>query len=106
MSLRAIIGILHSIGSSEGDADFYTRNGSALAGVDYVAGKAVVSFADDQGRMSVAVALLNPGPKGGPRTVSLNLRNPTGGAVKGTRRASSFRRRRHVTTTDSGVLGT
>ena len=79
----AIIRILHAVGTQDGDADFFTRNGTAIAGVDYDAVKTLLSFADDQARTTVTIGLHNPGPKGPPRLVRLYLANPTGGPVKG-----------------------
>ncbi|MBI1841426.1 MAG: hypothetical protein HYR88_11325, partial [Verrucomicrobia bacterium] len=80
---QAIIRFFHVAGSTDGDADFFTRNGSAVAGIDYDAAKAVLSFADPQTAATASITLRNPGPKGAPRTVRLILLNPTGGPVKG-----------------------
>lgn len=80
---QAVIKFLHALGSTDGDADFFTRDGTAIAGVDYDPAKVVLSFADDQASASAVINLRNPGPKGTPRIVVLVLKNPTGGAVKG-----------------------
>ncbi|MBM3846445.1 MAG: hypothetical protein FJ405_09185, partial [Verrucomicrobia bacterium] len=80
---QAWISFLHLVGTTDGDANFFTRDGTAHLGIDYLSSKAVLSFADEQASAKTAVTLINPGPKGAPRTVLLFLKNPTGGEVKG-----------------------
>jgi hypothetical protein len=76
--------LLRTPGSPQAVAVFYTTDGSATAGTDYVAVRQIVRFAQDQTVMVVPITILNDGKFDGNETVLLSLRNPTGGPVNGT----------------------
>ena len=62
-------------------ASFTTTNGTALAGVDYVATNAVLTFASGVNTQTFTVPLINDALAESPETVNLVLFNPTGGAL-------------------------
>jgi uncharacterized delta-60 repeat protein len=61
-------------------AAFFTTNGTALAGVDYIATNAVLTFAAGVTSRTFTVPIINDSVAEPPETVSLVLTNPTGGA--------------------------
>jgi hypothetical protein len=80
---------------------FTTSDGTALAGTDYTAVNAVVSFAVGESSKSVSIPILADTIVEGNETVNLTLSNPTGGGTLGTIRRSVL----FITDNDSnGVL--
>jgi hypothetical protein len=66
-------------------AQFATDGGTAVAGVDFTATNATVTFADgDSAPKTVKVPILNDQLVDGNQTLNLTLSNPTGGATLGT----------------------
>ncbi|MEN9573243.1 MAG: hypothetical protein RL514_1098 [Verrucomicrobiota bacterium] len=59
---------------------FFTTNGTAIAGLDYVATNGVFTFAAGVISRSFTVSIINDSVSESPETVSLVLTNPTGGA--------------------------
>lgn len=81
----AVITILRTPSSFEPVGAFFTANGTALAGLDYLSARTVVGF-DGQGTLRTAlVSILNDTELDGVETVFLYLRNPTGGPASGSR---------------------
>jgi large repetitive protein len=70
-------------GDREETVDFYTRDGSATNGQDYVAGSGTVRFAPGQRSQSITVPLVYTGAGNGPVSFELILTNPGGGASLG-----------------------
>ena len=56
--------------------NFATVNGTAVAGMDYMATNGVLNFADGQASTNVTVTILNPGVVENPKSFSFNLSNP------------------------------
>jgi hypothetical protein len=63
--------------------NYATSNGSATAGVDYVAASGTLAFADGQTSQTFTVSLLNSGNPDGNETFNLTLSGPAGGATLG-----------------------
>ena len=61
--------------------NYATSNGTAAAGVDYVATSGTLGFAPGVNRQHFTIKLIKNG--GGNRTVTLTLSNPDGGAGLG-----------------------
>ncbi|PYM65633.1 MAG: hypothetical protein DMD79_04475, partial [Candidatus Rokuibacteriota bacterium] len=61
--------------------NYATSNGTAVAGVDYVATSGTLTFGAGVNDKTFTISLINNG--GGNRTVTLTLNNPGGGAVLG-----------------------
>jgi hypothetical protein len=70
-------------GGGPGTVAYVTSNGSAAAGVDYVAASGVLSFAAGETQKTISVAILNTGVVGGSKTFFVSLSNPTGGMTLG-----------------------
>ena len=62
---------------------YSTSDGTARAGVDYVATNGVITLANQQASALIRVPLLRPGSPGSNLTVNIVLTNPTGGATLG-----------------------
>jgi hypothetical protein len=63
--------------------DYVTVNGTAAAGIDFVATSGTLNFTSDGSLVSFTVPLLNDTVVRGTRTFSVQLRDPTGGATVG-----------------------
>jgi hypothetical protein len=74
-------------GDTSGPAtvEFVTSDGTATAGADYTAVTQTLVFAPGQVVTSVLVSIIDDAAPDGDETVTLTLRNPTGGATLGTR---------------------
>jgi hypothetical protein len=77
----------------------FTSNGTAVAGDDYVATNATLSFAPGDSAKSFTVAILDDQTSEVPETVNVILVNPTGGALLGTPSIASL-----VIQDDDGVV--
>ena len=77
--------VLERIGGSAGEVavSLQSRNGTALAGFDFVAVSQVVRFGDGVTRQVVPVTILNDNLVEGDETFELILSTPTGGATLG-----------------------
>ena len=65
--------------------DFATVDGTAVAGVDYLAASGTVSFANGESSRTIFLQVPGGTPTPGPaKTFTLNLSSPTGGAILGT----------------------
>src|SRR5687767_8915793 len=63
---------------------YTTDNGTAMAGVDYVATSGTLSWGNnDSANKTVVIPILNDGVVNGNKTFSLRLHTPTGGAFLG-----------------------
>src|SRR5579859_55941 len=79
ISITRVAGSSGAVGCS-----YATVNGTALAGVDYVATNGTLSWADgDTAPKSVVIPILDDGIVNGDKTFSLQLSAPTGGAYLG-----------------------
>src|SRR5262249_22518526 len=84
LSTTADITIRRTPGSSEPVAVFYTTNGTATAGSDYAqVFRQLVYFDDNETVKTVPITIYSDGIAEGDETVTLSLRNPTGGPVRG-----------------------
>jgi hypothetical protein len=79
----AVITVVRDSGGGTVSIDFATSDGTAIAGVDYVATAGTLVFNPGQTLRTFSVTLL-AGAMTGDRTVNLALSNPTGGAGLGT----------------------
>lgn len=77
--------VVNRIGGSGGavSVEYFTADGSALAGADYVASSGVLNFADGETSQSFTITLLDDALVEGDETVALSLANPGGGAQLG-----------------------
>jgi len=65
--------------------DFATSDGTAIAGLDYVANSGTLSWADGESAdQTFSVTILDDSLLEGPESLSLSLSNPTGNAALGT----------------------
>ena len=78
----ADITLVRTPGSSDAVAVFYTSDGSAVAGQDYLATRQLVRFAPGQLSLTVPITIRNDGAFDGDETVLLSLSNPTGGPAR------------------------
>ena len=69
------------VGSATGPAsvDYFTTNGTAQAGSDFVAASGTITFADGETNQSVVITLLNDTQWEGDETFGVGLRNPSSG---------------------------
>ncbi len=72
--------------SGPASVEFLTSDGTATAGADYQAVSQTLVFAPGQVVTSINVPILDDLAPDGDETVTLTLRNPTGGATLGSRR--------------------
>jgi hypothetical protein len=81
---RAVISVLRT-GSSVGivSVDVSTADGSAIAGVDYLATNRTLVFVDSEMSKTIAVAIVDDGVAESNKTVQLTLSHPVGGAKLG-----------------------
>jgi hypothetical protein len=80
----ALISVVRKAGNTGPVAvDFYTADGTAQAGADYIGSGGTLTFADGETRKTFSVSILDDSVVEGKETVNLHLRNPSGGAVLG-----------------------
>ncbi len=78
----AYLDVLRTGGSAGSvTVDYYTRDGTALAGVKYVATNSALVFADGETRKTIAVPIINNASVELNQTFFVVLTNATGGAV-------------------------
>jgi hypothetical protein len=70
-------------GATPTTVDFVAVDGTAVAGVDFAATSGTLTFSADSSLVSFTVSLLNDSVVRGTRAFSVELRNPTGGAIVG-----------------------
>lgn len=81
-NLFALLDVLRTGGSAGTvTADYYTRDGTALAGVKYIATNGAVVFADGETRKTIAVPMINNSSVEVNVAFSVVLTNATGGAA-------------------------
>ena len=71
--------------------DYYTSNGTAMAGVDYVTQSGRLSFASSETAKTITIPILSGGLAGNDRTLALTLTNPTGVAALGAQATTSLK---------------
>src|SRR5579862_2690389 len=87
VSVTRVAGSTGAVGCS-----YATVNGTAVAGVDFVAQSGTLSWADgDSAAKNVVISILNDGIVSGDKTFALQLSAPTGGASLGVAPASPLR---------------
>ena len=80
----ATVIVVRSAGTSGTvSVDFATSDGSAVAGVDYVATNGTITFADGKFIKSLTIAILNDLLREPTKTLHVTLSKPTGGATLG-----------------------
>jgi len=81
-SVFATITVLN-IGGAAGSVDYFTTDGSAIRGVDYVPAQGTLTFTFGQFSTNFPVLILDNGVVNSNKTLFLGLRNPTGPAALG-----------------------
>ena len=73
------------IGDTSGTitVDYFTSPGTATAGVDYLEQSGTLSFAPRESAKIIAVPILDNALVDGDKTIVINLKNPSGGALLG-----------------------
>jgi len=80
----ATVTVTRSRGAASGvSVDYTTSDGTAQAGLDYVAGSGTLTFAAAQTSQTFVIPITNDTLAEGNETVNLTLTNPTGGASLG-----------------------
>ncbi|HTL16138.1 MAG TPA: Calx-beta domain-containing protein [Patescibacteria group bacterium] len=83
-SPNVVVPVVRTAGEDrEESVDFTTRDGSAVAGVDYVAVSGTVHFASGQRSQSIAIPLHLGAASNGPVNFELSIAQPGGGATLG-----------------------
>ncbi|KAB2671406.1 MAG: hypothetical protein DVB31_04815 [Verrucomicrobia bacterium] len=86
----ARIGLVRGENDSAATVTFAATDGTATAGLDYVAATNTVRFAAGERLKFVDVPLLDDGIKEADETIRLALENPTSGALLGNRRTATI----------------
>jgi len=79
----ATITVVRSSDDTAASVAYATRDGTALAGVDYVTASGVLSFAVGQTEETFTVSIIDTQQVGGSRFLNLTLSNPTNGMELG-----------------------
>jgi Calx-beta domain/NHL repeat len=79
-SITVTLGKTHT---NDVTVDFATSDGSATAGLDYIATNGTITFLPGEMIATIHVPILNDSLVEGPETVNLTLSNPTGGVLFG-----------------------
>ena len=70
--------------------EYLTSDGTATAGADYLSASGILTFGPGQSLATFNVSVLDDAAGDGDETVTLTLRNPTGGAVLGARATATL----------------
>lgn len=72
-----------NIGGTPGSVDYYTADGTAIAGLDYIPSSGTLAFAPGQTQATFPIQLIDNGDAAPDKTVNLILTNVLGGPVLG-----------------------
>jgi hypothetical protein len=76
--------------SAAASVEFFTTDGTATAGADYLGASETLTFAPGQVIATFTLTLVDDAVGDGDETLTLTVRNPSGGAVLGTRRTATL----------------